>query len=800
MADMSKRYCPECFREFPGTVEVCPEHNARLFGLPTDESLVGSTLDGKYEVQKVLGRGGMGVVYKARQKLIGRDLAVKVLRADFARDVHAVKRFFAEARAASQLRNRHSVILYDFGLSGEGLLFYTMELLNGPTLSRLLKKSGRLDPARSAAIAADVCASLEEAHELGIVHRDIKPDNIMLVEQRGEEIAKVLDFGIAKLLTEPEGSGLTATGMVCGTPEYMGPEQGMARDVGPASDVYSLGIVLYEMLAGFPPFRGNTPVHTLMKHCNEALMPLREVTSDVCVPDGLDRLLTRMLAKKPEDRPGSASGVLEALKGLLCDERALGATRMVAAAEKPPTTVRPITDRYARLAPGTAQYMAQAEAAAVESPGSGDAEEAQAGGSRSGSHDSASVDAVEAATRISSPAVAEEDGHGPSSLVALGRLSSMRRRLIGAVIGLLAISLVLALAWPGLSRKEERNTASREAVEKGSDDLPGGEEQQGAAMSTGPEERRGDDPAVEPMPHGGGSSVGSTGSPEQEGSQAEVDRRLVARAEAKLEATAPEQGVEAGPSLLAQAEQLMASEAYESAREMLVRAAMAGADPQEVATLEKRLADRQAVRAVSGTEDQTGRVPEEPPGVDPAHPSDSAAGVGVEPGAGDAAGKAAEDERIAERGSDGQPGATGDEAGALEDARKGQESTAKGNPPADAEREEHRDKAGDWHDETSLEGRTPREEADNGKIKVEPEEDPIPDVSEAQAHLAEAQRHIGKHRWVEARGALNRASMKGGDPKAIQELESQLKKVMAEAGENGTDDKHELFGDEDLSK
>lgn len=326
MEAKSRQYCPECFREFTDGENVCFEHGISLISLPEEQSLIGKVLDGKYRILEQIGAGGMGKVYKAKQKYINRVVALKVLRSDFAKDVSAVKRFFVEARAAAQLRSRNSVILFDFGLSQEHQLFYTMECLKGQSLARTIRRGGPVEPRRAMKIAIGVCHALEEAHKLGIVHRDLKPDNIQVVPDEDNEIAKVMDFGIAKLLTRHDGTSLTKTGMICGTPEYMSPEQAVGKDVGPLSDLYSLGIVLYEMLAGFPPFKDTTPVLILMKHVNDVPVPVSSISPPVNIPEELDRLLIATLSKDKGKRPPSAKHLREALEGILEQKDSGGST------------------------------------------------------------------------------------------------------------------------------------------------------------------------------------------------------------------------------------------------------------------------------------------------------------------------------------------------------------------------------------------------------------------------------------------------------------------------------------------
>jgi len=235
-----------------------------------------------------------------------------------------------------------------------------MEFLAGEPLSRVIRR-GPLEPARAVRIARDICSSLQEAHGKGIVHRDLKPDNIILVQEDGEEVAKVLDFGIAKMVAGEEDRPLTRTGVVCGTPAYMSPEQGSGKPVGPASDLYSLGVLLFEMLTGKPPFEAATPVMVVMKHISEPPPPIAEA-APVPLPVPLRRLVTGLLAKEVRDRPGSAREVGEELDRVrtatdnptaVWDEPApaVAATVELPASEIP---TEPMRDRVARGREGTA--------------------------------------------------------------------------------------------------------------------------------------------------------------------------------------------------------------------------------------------------------------------------------------------------------------------------------------------------------------------------------------------------------------------------------------------------------------
>ncbi len=293
--------------------ETCPDDGTNLVHFD-EQDLVGKVLDNRYTILSRVGKGGMGVVYKAEQHLIGRIVALKVLNKEIVKDETAVKRFLNEARAIASLENMHTVTLYDFGVTTEGLLYYTMELLAGRPLSSLLQSHGPLPVDRAVEIIFQTLESLGEAHDKGILHRDIKPDNLFLQARTAGERVKVLDFGIAKLVGEGgEGTAITKTGMICGTPQYLSPEQVLGNPAQPASDLYSLGVVFYEMVAGMPPFFSPTPMKMLLKHLNEIPPPISVRNPNVIVPPSINRFVERVLAKQPEDRYPS---VAEFRKGL----------------------------------------------------------------------------------------------------------------------------------------------------------------------------------------------------------------------------------------------------------------------------------------------------------------------------------------------------------------------------------------------------------------------------------------------------------------------------------------------------
>ena len=301
------RKCSECGRRFETTGPRCPECGAATFVCSNPADLVGTTIDKRFTLVEVIGAGGMGAVFRARQHSMDRDVAVKVLRRDVASDEGAVRRFLREARAASRLVSPHSITVFDFGQTDDGLLYLAMELLLGRSLARLLHdEAGPVEPLRSVRIMEQVMDSLAEAHAAGVLHRDLKPDNLFVLEGVGrQDFVKVLDFGIAKFLEGDCATVLTGTGMAFGTPTYMSPEQAQARELDQRSDLYSAGVVLYEMLAGVPPFEGDTPLAVMLKKVQSPPPPLSSIAG-VAMPPALDALVGRLLSLDPAGRPGSA--------------------------------------------------------------------------------------------------------------------------------------------------------------------------------------------------------------------------------------------------------------------------------------------------------------------------------------------------------------------------------------------------------------------------------------------------------------------------------------------------------------
>jgi serine/threonine protein kinase len=308
-------HCPTCGRQYSAAFEICPEDqtplqaDATAGGASPVDPLVGHTLDDKYHLEARLGIGGMGTVYRARHVLIDRPVAVKVLNQRFVEDEAARKRFRREARAAGRLQHTNAVTVTDFGESNDGYVYLVMELLEGRTLRDVLAKEAPLDAARSVSLMLQISAAVGAAHEAGIIHRDLKPANIFIV-QRAEvpALVKVLDFGIAKLAAESfdedEPMTLTQVGTIIGTPRYMAPEQCNGAMLTPAADVYSLGVILYEMLTGTVPFSGSTPLAIAMKHTSEIPRSPRDFVSSI--PPALEEIVLHTLEKQPQDRPANA--------------------------------------------------------------------------------------------------------------------------------------------------------------------------------------------------------------------------------------------------------------------------------------------------------------------------------------------------------------------------------------------------------------------------------------------------------------------------------------------------------------
>ncbi|HKG46391.1 MAG TPA: protein kinase [Pyrinomonadaceae bacterium] len=304
--------CPKCGVEYPDTTTLCPADGIALEKDP--DSLIGTTLADKYRIDARLNEGGMGTVYRGTHVLMDKTVAIKVLRPSLAADEKIVARFSREARAASRISHPNALSVTDFGEDESGHVFLVMEYLSGKTLKQVLRDEGPLSLARVVDITRQIGDALNAAHAQGVVHRDLKSDNIMLVDTMAGDHAKVLDFGIAKI-NEPEGAvdtNLTAPNLVIGTPQYMSPEQcSQDSEIDARSDIYSLGVILFEMLVGHVPFAGDSPTIVMMKHLQEPVPSILEERNDV--PASVARVVTRAMAKVRDNRYQTVADLVEDL-------------------------------------------------------------------------------------------------------------------------------------------------------------------------------------------------------------------------------------------------------------------------------------------------------------------------------------------------------------------------------------------------------------------------------------------------------------------------------------------------------
>ena len=301
--------CPGCGRVSADDARFCPGCGLELSVAVAGDApgtvadpLIGRVIADRYRIQSLLGRGGMGVVYKAEHIHIGKLMALKLLHGELARDRDTVKRFRREAEAVSRLSHPNTVQTFDFGRD-QGLTYLAMEYLEGRDFGWVIQNEAPLSFQRIARICAQVCASVAEAHAHGIVHRDLKPENVMVIQSRdAKDVVKVLDFGLAKLRESDGGHTLTRAGSIIGTPYYMAPEHIRGEDVDARADIYSVGAMMYKAAVGIPPFWASTPMGVLTKHLTEPVIPPTERASQRDLPPEADAIILKAMEKDRELR------------------------------------------------------------------------------------------------------------------------------------------------------------------------------------------------------------------------------------------------------------------------------------------------------------------------------------------------------------------------------------------------------------------------------------------------------------------------------------------------------------------
>jgi len=312
-------YCPICEQAFAfgGT---CPTDGNKLIRLGAEvDPFLGRDLDDKYTILEKLGQGGMGSVYRAEQRGLDREVAIKVVHAQRISSPDVIKRFFREAKLASRLGHPNAVGVIDFGQTEEGVCYLVMELVAGRTLQEVFEAEGVLPPERLVRIAVQICDALECAHALQIVHRDLKPSNAMLLAH-GRDFVKILDFGLAKSVASDDATPVTITGALLGTPAYMAPELALGKPCDGRADLYSLGVMLYQLGSGRLPFQSSSPHELISLHGNELAPAMTGV------PRALAKVIDRLLRKDPADRHPTAAAVREALERALVESGAAGAS------------------------------------------------------------------------------------------------------------------------------------------------------------------------------------------------------------------------------------------------------------------------------------------------------------------------------------------------------------------------------------------------------------------------------------------------------------------------------------------
>ena len=312
--------CLKCKQSIDAAYDLCPHCGDRITLF--QRTYAARLIDGKYQIIDRLGVGGMGEIFKVRHIHLNELRVIKIMRPNIAQDDQALQRFLQEARTSTMIKHRNLAMLYDFAQLDDGSYYMVWEFIDGTNIQKWIAQTGAVPPRLSVEIAIQALTGLEHLHSMGLIHRDISPENIMLSQDHhGKLLVKVIDFGIAKQLAEGEGGqGLTQTGMFLGKLKYASPEQaGYLKEgehLDPRSDLYSFGIVMYEMLAGRAPFNATTPHGYILKHVTEKPAPIAEVNPAAQVPEALESIIMKALEKQRDNRYASASDFAGALESV----------------------------------------------------------------------------------------------------------------------------------------------------------------------------------------------------------------------------------------------------------------------------------------------------------------------------------------------------------------------------------------------------------------------------------------------------------------------------------------------------
>jgi serine/threonine-protein kinase len=321
--------------------------------VPSVDETIGRTFAGKYRVEQMIGEGGMGKVYRATQLALDKPVVLKVLRQALLGDERTVQRFQREAKAASRLNHPNSISVLDFGQADDGAMYIAMEYVQGRDLHQILSREWPLPEGRVIRVMSQVLSALADAHSVGVIHRDLKPENIMVSQGRSEpDFVKVLDFGIAKIIdgSDDEGPALTRAGFVCGTPEYMSPEQARGAKLDHRSDLYAVGVILYQLVTGLLPFDSDSAVGFATKHLTEMPPLPTKRRPEVKVSAGMERLIMKALSKNPDERPQTAEQFRAELLAIDKERRAAVGRRSSAPSLAPvPRRMTPLEQQDTRV-------------------------------------------------------------------------------------------------------------------------------------------------------------------------------------------------------------------------------------------------------------------------------------------------------------------------------------------------------------------------------------------------------------------------------------------------------------------